>query len=773
VYNDCEALSKLFKPGVKTIPDHVMLRDWAAKILQYNPRIIHKPGREMLIPDALSRHFIAHDTTKGLYGGDPHHETLAKMIDVAVKLKNKSIALHEVASQQSSIIKSSKLTEYALEDLAPPACLRLGVEEKDLHTFPHPSVALSSRGSMLAVLTGHGRELPGSDQNEQASVNKAPLKGKQKVKHQHNRDPQPGVKTIVLRMLPLTGLVADDSSSSVYKRVESESEPQTSSDKFVKPAIDGITDTDSLTSITEQLSKLASLQRTDPECIEIIDYMITNRLPSNRTHARYVKLAAQSRIIDSNGVLRLKDTTWSLHGKQPAVLPRCLWEITLSQYHDQPLSGHRKFKKLMAAISEKYYFPGMRSFIQAYCHTCPQCQVNTVTKKSTSKLNPYFAKYPGVLVHIDCTKGNLETKNGNKYIVAIVDSFTGYVKLYAVIQTNAHNIANVLVSYILTCSMPLEVISDNGPEFVNDLMAELAMILGLSHKFITPYNSKANGKVENIHKTSKSMLCNYMNEMPDEWDTLLPYIEFAINTSSSEVTGYTPFYLNFGRHPVMPLDVFIESPHKPSQTVDEHVKTMQQNSQRIFDLVAKSRADEAKKSSARYNTKHKNTETLYKVGDYVFITDKSKADKKHLKKFKPHFKSEIYTISEVLENGTYMVKEPNQGKPAKRVMSEMLKKARIRIDISAQDGTITAQPVKSHEPDPPKESETEVNDEHFEIYKILEHKHTKTGQYYKVQWKGYSQKRATWVHKDQINAKELISQFHDKTRITRSKSRSK
>jgi hypothetical protein len=55
VYTDCEALSNLFKPGTKKqIPNHIMLQDWAARILQFNPRLIHKPGKEMVFPDALS-----------------------------------------------------------------------------------------------------------------------------------------------------------------------------------------------------------------------------------------------------------------------------------------------------------------------------------------------------------------------------------------------------------------------------------------------------------------------------------------------------------------------------------------------------------------------------------------------------------------------------------------------------------------------------------------------------------------------------------------------
>ena len=60
---------------------------------------------------------------------------------------------------------------------------------------------------------------------------------------------------------------------------------------------------------------------------------------------------------------------------------------------------------------------------------------------------------------------------------------------------------------------------------------------------ISPYNSKANGKVENIHKTVKTMLRAYMKEFKTNWDLLLPLVEFAMNTSRNVNTGYTPFFL--------------------------------------------------------------------------------------------------------------------------------------------------------------------------------------------------------------------------------------
>ena len=88
---------------------------------------------------------------------------------------------------------------------------------------------------------------------------------------------------------------------------------------------------------------------------------------------------------------------------------------------------------------------------------------------------------------------------------------------------------------------------------IND---RIGISIGDEANKISPYNSKANGKVKNIHKTVKTMLCAYMKEFKTNWDLLLPLVEFAMNTSRNINTGYTPFFLHFGRHLNMPLDYY-------------------------------------------------------------------------------------------------------------------------------------------------------------------------------------------------------------------------
>lgn len=49
------------------------------------------------------------------------------------------------------------------------------------------------------------------------------------------------------------------------------------------------------------------------------------------------------------------------------------------------------------------------------------------------------------------------------------------------------------------------------------------------------------------------MLRSFVNPAQSDWDEFLPAVEFAYNNSVQASTKYTPFFLNFGRHPHNPM----------------------------------------------------------------------------------------------------------------------------------------------------------------------------------------------------------------------------
>ena len=158
----------------------------------------------------------------------------------------------------------------------------------------------------------------------------------------------------------------------------------------------------------------------------------------------------------------------------------------------------------------------MSAAIKGYYHRCLNCAINLKTKTLTSDLNPYMASYPGILLHLDCTKGPKVTARGNSFILAILDNFSGYIHLYAIPDPSAKASAEALLQYVCVNSMPLRIVTDNGSEFANQIFAELTQLLRMKQTFIAPYNSKSNGCVECSHKVTESIIRSFVDKYADD-----------------------------------------------------------------------------------------------------------------------------------------------------------------------------------------------------------------------------------------------------------------
>ncbi|KAI9552560.1 hypothetical protein GHT06_020414 [Daphnia sinensis] len=73
----------------------------------------------------------------------------------------------------------------------------------------------------------------------------------------------------------------------------------------------------------------------------------------------------------------------------------------------------------------------------------------------------------------------------------------------------------------------------------------------------TAYHPQTDGLVERFNRTLCDMLACYVVDEPEEWDRYLPFVTFAYNTSQQTTLRDNPFYLFFGREPVLPNDIKI------------------------------------------------------------------------------------------------------------------------------------------------------------------------------------------------------------------------
>ena len=83
---------------------------------------------------------------------------------------------------------------------------------------------------------------------------------------------------------------------------------------------------------------------------------------------------------------------------------------------------------------------------------------------------------------------------------------------------------------------------------------ELHRLTGIRPSNTTPYHPAGDGQVERLNRT----VVNMLKALPDrakDWKSHLPKLAFAYNSTVHKSTGYSPFYLLFGRQSTLPIDL--------------------------------------------------------------------------------------------------------------------------------------------------------------------------------------------------------------------------
>jgi hypothetical protein len=73
----------------------------------------------------------------------------------------------------------------------------------------------------------------------------------------------------------------------------------------------------------------------------------------------------------------------------------------------------------------------------------------------------------------------------------------------------------------------------------------------------TAFHPECNGQSERTVQTTKHMIKIHIEDDQDNWDLILDKIAFAYNTSTHESTKQTPFEVQFGRRPKIPIDILL------------------------------------------------------------------------------------------------------------------------------------------------------------------------------------------------------------------------
>lgn len=104
-------------------------------------------------------------------------------------------------------------------------------------------------------------------------------------------------------------------------------------------------------------------------------------------------------------------------------------------------------------------------------------------------------------IGIDCVFGFPMDDEGNIGALVITEYLSKYPMVFPLKSKTAEEIAKHLWSYIALFAPPKEILSDQGKEFVNQVIDSLLKQTGVERRLTSPYHPRTNGLTERFNRT--------------------------------------------------------------------------------------------------------------------------------------------------------------------------------------------------------------------------------------------------------------------------------
>ncbi|HVW99438.1 MAG TPA: DDE-type integrase/transposase/recombinase, partial [Candidatus Babeliaceae bacterium] len=384
--------------------------------------------------------------------------------------------------------------------------------------------------------------------------------------------------------------------------------------------------------------------------------------------------------------------------------------LVSSAHHFGHFGRDAMFKQLW---SKGYWWPSIRADIEDELRNCDPCTRFTVVKAGFHPASYITANGPGDHIQVDTSVHLPESPDGYTALLACIDVFSGFIILRPVKNTTAETIARELWEIFAIIGIPKILQSDNGSEFANDILTALVRITGIEHRFISPYNPRADGKVERSIGTVMSIIKKMLHGTESHWPIFVSFAQLSFNNKISSLTGSSPFSLMFGRS----LNDLKDYSNDPPNMIP--IGDWKEHQEKIVSLIYPAISDRIKSGKDKLmKTLNSNRRLLlsssFPVGSTVMIIDPHRQNKFEPKYIGPYF------ITRRSHGGAYVLKYPNGDILDRKVPPDQIKlisKSKRDIDSS--------RPI-------------------YFVEKILKHRGSPENYEYLVKWKDFTDEENTW-----------------------------
>jgi len=334
------------------------------------------------------------------------------------------------------------------------------------------------------------------------------------------------------------------------------------------------------------------------------------------------------------------------------------WDIKVGlmlEGHSSAIAGHCGAEKTADLIARSFYWPKLGPEVRDFVRKCDKCQRNkALTQPAAGLLQPHkVPEYAWETITLDFITELPRTRCGQDALLVVVDKLTKMTHLIpCTTRLSAPDTARLIFENIVRLhGVPRLVISDRDVRFTSRFWRELFALLGTQLNFSSAHHPQTDGQTERQNRTIEQMLRAMTSQFEEQWIDHLTAVEIAINNSKQSSSLFTPFFLNYGRHPHLLFNTTVHDCR--NEAAVRTVKSMQDTI-----AIARGHLEIAAARQKRFADQHR-SERVFKVGDQVLLSTKHlRLRDRRSKKTSPLWIGP-FAVERVVAPGVYRLELPN------------------------------------------------------------------------------------------------------------------
>ncbi|GJP63570.1 hypothetical protein CLOP_g20632 [Closterium sp. NIES-67] len=199
--------------------------------------------------------------------------------------------------------------------------------------------------------------------------------------------------------------------------------------------------------------------------------------------------------------------------------------------------------------------------VQHYVAVCPICQrMKSSHQRPTRLLQPLEPpQRPWQHVTMDFVTGLPAGSSKNDAVLVVIDQLTKTMHFAPCCTTiTAEETARLFISTVVRLhGIPAAIIRGRDPKFTSNFWQDMWARYGMRLQFSSAYHPQTDGQTERTNQMMEQLIWTNCSDR-NKWEDALPMLEFSYNNAPSSTTNHSPFYINYGMDPTVPISTNVE-----------------------------------------------------------------------------------------------------------------------------------------------------------------------------------------------------------------------